>query len=277
VPFEPAVGNASSPAASLPAKPVGDGNDYSAVVTGPITEATGSFANVSSGIKEKGPYGGSGPKVANTFSLQLNTQFFSGSPACSGSSKPTKCLAWQQFVYTTEPNSVFMQYWLIDYAAKCPSHWFTYQSDCYTNSPASTFPGGALTAAELATAKLSGLANLGGNDVVELSNGSQVASVDNPDSVVDLAPNWNTTEFGVFGDGGGGQAKFGKKTTLEAETTLSSTSPAAPECVKEGFTGETNNLDLTGTPALGTEVTPTMGSEQTNHKAEAASCAAAPG
>jgi hypothetical protein len=277
VPFGPAVRNLSTPATPIATKPVGNGNDYAAEVTSPITEATGSFANVSPGITEKGPYGGSGPKIANTFSLQLNTQFFSGSPACSGSSKPSKCLAWQQFVYTTDSNSVFMQYWLIDYAAKCPSHWFTYETDCYTNSPASTFSGGALTAADLATAKLSGIATQGSTDAVELSNGVQVSSVDNPDSMLDLAPNWTTTEFGVFGDGGGGQAKFGKKTTLEAETALTSSSLAAPECVVEGFTGETNNLKLTGTPALGTEATPTMGSEQTNHDAKNASCVTAPG
>jgi hypothetical protein len=161
-----------------------------------------------------------------------------------------------------------MQYWLINYGATCPSHWFSYQSDCYTNSPASTFPGGALTAAELATAKLSGFTNLGSTDEVELSNGSQASSADNPDSVLDLAQSWNTTEFDLFGDAGGGQAKFGKKTTLEAQTTLSSSSLAAPECVKEGFTGETNNLELTGTPALGTVTTPTMGSEQTNRTAK---------
>jgi hypothetical protein len=277
VPFEPAVGSLSAPATPIAGKPVGNGNDYSAVVAGPITEATGSFTDVSPGITEKGQYGDSGPKLANNFSLQLNTEFFSGSPACSGSSKPSKCLAWQQFVYTTDENSVFMQYWLIDYAAKCPAHWITYSRDCYTNSPAITFAGSALTAAELATTTLSGIAIQGGNDAVELSNGSQVSSVDNPDSKIDLAPNWNTTEFGVFGDGGGGQAKFGKKTTLEAQTTLSSSSLAAPECVAEGFTGETNNLKLTDTPALGTETTPTMGSEQTNHAPTNASCATAPG
>ena len=40
-----------------------------------------------------------GSKVANSFSLQLNSEFFSGSPACSRSSDPSDCPAWQQFVY----------------------------------------------------------------------------------------------------------------------------------------------------------------------------------
>ncbi len=271
LPLEPAMGNLSTPA-----KPVGDGHDYSAVVAGPITEATGSFANVSSHIKEKGQYDGSGPLLKNTFTLQLNSQFFT-TPTCSGSSKPSDCQGWQQFVYDTHSNIVFMQYWLIDYAATCPSSWFTYSSDCYTNSPATRFSGGALTAADLATSKLSGSASKGGNDAVELSNGSQASSVDNADSVLDLSHSWNTTEFDVFGDGGGAQAVFGSDTAFEAQTTLLSSSEAAPECVKEGFTGETNNLRLTGTPALGTEATPTMGSEQTNGTTTHPSCATAPG
>lgn len=274
VPLEPALGIQSAPAPFK--KTVGDGNDYSAVVADPITEATGSFANVSSGITEKGQYGGSGPKIANVFSLQLNSQFFT-TPTCSGSSHPSKCLGWQQFVYDSYNNEVFMQYWLIDYDAACPSDWYTYSVDCYANSPATSFSGGSLTAAELATIKLSGYAKSGSNDTVELSNGTQANSVDNPDSVLDLSQSWNTTEFGVFGDGGGGQAKFGKKTTLEAETMLQSSSSAAPQCVIEGFTAETNNLKLSGTPALGTESTPTMGSEQTDGKISPASCATAAG
>ena len=276
VPLEPALGSPTPPATPF-AKTVGDGNDYSAVVTGSITEATGSFVNVSPNITERGKYGGRGPQLANTFSLQLNTQPFTGSPACSGSSNPGDCLAWQQFVYDSYSNILFMQYWLLYYDATCPSSWYTYGNDCYTNSPASTFSGGVLTASELATAKLSGFAVVGSTDEVELSNGLKASSVDNPDSVLHLAHSWNTVEFGVFGDGGGGQAKFGKKTTLEAQTALQSSSLAAPQCVKEGFTGETNNLKLTGTPAIGTVATPTMGSEQTDGKTKPASCATAPG
>ena len=84
--------------------------------------------------------GGSGSQVANAFSLQLNSQFFAGSPACSKSGDPSGCQAWQQFVYTYEiqqPGYIFMQYWLINYDATCPSGWFTFSSDCYTNSNAS--------------------------------------------------------------------------------------------------------------------------------------------
>jgi hypothetical protein len=256
---------------------VGDGTDYSAVVPGLISRATGTFQDVSSGITEKGQSGGTGSQVANAFSLQLNSQFFAGSPACAKSGDPSGCQAWQQFVYTYESRSsgyVFMQYWLINYDATCPSGWYSYSPDCYTNSNASTTS--ALTAAELATVNLTASATSGGQDEVSLSVGSGSAtSVTNSDSEVDLAANWNTAEWGVYGDGGGSEANFGSKTTLEAQTALTATSKSAPTCVEEGFTGETNNLKLTSTPALGSEPSPTMATRQTNGTSGTASCAVA--
>ena len=258
---------------------VGDGTDYSATVSGLISKATGTFTNVSSNISEKGDVGGSGSLVANSFSLQLNSQFFSGSPACSGSSDPSDCQAWQQFAYTYNgggTGDVFMQYWLIDYEASCPSGWYSYSGDCYTNSSATEVTG--ITAAELAEVNLTASAASGGNDAVSLSIGSgQAVTVTGKDSKVDLASYWNTTEWGVFGDGGGSAADFGSSNTLEAQTALTSTSSAAPGCVEEGFTGETNNLKLTATPALGSKSTPTMASEQTDGSSGSASCAVAAG
>ena len=258
---------------------VGDGTDYSAVVSGLISKATGTFTNVSSKISEKGDIGGSGSNVANSFSLQLNSQFFSGSPACSGSSDPSDCQAWQQFAYTYNGGNtgdVFMQYWLINYDATCPSGWAAYSDDCYTNSNATEISG--ITAPELATVNLTASAVSGGVDAVSLSVGSGKAStVTGNDNVVDLASSWNTTEWGVYGDGGGSAADFGSGSTLETQTALTSTGSGAPGCVEEGFTGETNNLKLTATPALGTESSPTMASEQTNGTSGSASCAVAAG
>ena len=273
VPFAPALGEPRATAALPMAHTVGNGNDYSAVVSGLISQATGAFTDVSPGITEKGKYG-RGPAHPNTYSLQLNSEFFT-SPACSGSSNPSNCRGWQQFIYDSAANSVFMQYWLIDYGASCPATWNSFQGSCYTNSSATTFVGGTLSASELATTELSGSVVSGGNDAVELSNGSQATIVKNADSVLTLSQSWNTTEFGVFGDGGGTQAKFGKKTTLEETTTLVGTSRVAPTCVSDGFTGETNNLKLTGTPALGTVLSPTIGSTQANGKVQPASCATA--
>jgi hypothetical protein len=258
---------------------VGDGTDYSAVVSGLITKATGTFTGVSSGISEKGAVDGSGSQVSNSFSLQLNSQFFTGSPACTKSSNPSGCQAWQQFVYTYNgggTGDLFMQYWLIDYNATCPSGWYTYSTDCYTNSSASQVS--EVTAAQLATVHLSGSAASGGNDAVSLSIGSGTATtVTGKDTKIGLASYWNTTEWGVYGDGGGSAADFGSSNTLEAQTALTSSSSSAPSCVKEGFTGETNNLTLAATPALGTQSSPTMGSKQTDGTAGTASCAVAAG
>jgi hypothetical protein len=278
MPVVPAAhaGTAASVRGGAPAL-VGDGTDYSAQSSGLISLATGTFQDVSPGITVKGKVGNEGTKKANGFSLQLNSQFFSGSPACAGSGDPSGCLAWQQFVYTYQSRTlgyIFMQYWLINYDATCPSGWFTYSTDCYTNSPSATVS--TVTAADLASLQLMGVAASGGQDEVSLSVGSgQATRVSNSDSVVDLAAFWNTTEWGLYGDGGGGEAYFSTGATLEAQTTLVGSSSAAPACVKEGFTGETNNLKLAKTPALGSETSPTMASKQTNGTPGKASCAVA--
>jgi hypothetical protein len=267
---------AAQPRSAAPSRPatVGDGTDYSAVVTGKISKAVGTFTHVTEGITEMGPIGATGKSTPNAFSLQLNTQFFSGSPTCSGGA--SGCLAWQQFAYDTDGNSVFMQYWLIGYTNSCPKGWTSYSGDCYKNSPTVTLGSGKLTAADLATVQLTATATAGGNDEDAVVNGSGTASMTvNKDTVVDVAKFWNTTEWGVFGSGGGNQANFPKKSTLEPQTVLTATGTLS--CVEEGFTGETNNLSLTSTPSLGTTSSPTMASKQTNNGAKNASCATAQG
>jgi hypothetical protein len=262
---------------------IGDGADYSAQVTGTISEATGTFDDVSSNLTEKGQIGGSGPQVKNAFTLQLNSEFFS-TPVCSGSAKPSKCEGWQQFVYayhySGDKNMVFMQYWLLYWNTTCPKGWFPYNTGgdvfCYTNSAATSY--GALPAKDLGDIMFVAQASSGsgGNDEVTLSSTSGAASsVSGKDSKLDLSAVWDTTEWGAFGDAGGAEANFGAASTLEAQTTLQATSSSPPTCVQEGFTGETNNLDLTKTPAIGTEPSPSMVSKQTNNKAKTASCAVA--
>jgi hypothetical protein len=250
---------------------VGNGSDYSAVVNGTISQATGTFTNVSPNITETGVDHGQGGQVANAFTLQINSQFFP-SPACRSSGNPSGCQGWEQFVYDTDGSNLFMQYWLTNYDATCPSGWWAYHSDCFTNGPAVSLSGG-LTAAQLASVAFGANARAGDQDIATLSVGSRAVRVSNTDSVLDLAQHWNTTEFGVFGDADGGEANFGANTTLDARTTLLGTSQHAPSCVKEGFTGETNNLTLSGTAKLSSLTAPTVQSAQTNGTASPASCA----
>jgi hypothetical protein len=263
------------------AEPAATGNsdDYSAKVSGTISQAVGTFADVSPSVTEEGLVNNSGSQVANSFSLQMNSQFFSGSPACDGSSDPSDCQAWQQFVYVYGGSSstIFMQYWLLNYDATCPSNWYTSGTDCFTNSDAAVVS--TLTASQLASVQLSATAASGGNDGVSLSVGSGTAtSVSNSDSEVDLASYWNTTQWNVIGQDDGSEANFGSDTSLEAQTALTDSSgSAAPSCVSEGFTGETNNLNLTSTPELGGEPSPAMASQQTNGTTGTVSCATASG
>jgi hypothetical protein len=280
-PYVPASGvpDAARPASS---SPVGAGNDYSAKVTGLMSSVTGSFANVSPNITETGQIGGKGVQIANIFALQLNTDDFT-TAKCSDSTTPG-CVGWQQFIYSRTSNSVFMQYWLVYHSSPCPSGGWRYYdgssggaSGCYMNSPSATFSGAALTARDLATARLSASAANGGNDSVVLSNGTHSALVNKPDSVADLAQNWNTVEFAVVGDCCSAQAKFtSANTTLDARLEVTSGSLAAPQCVNEGFTNETNSLNLVGTPAISPPIgRPMIASRQTNGTATTASCATA--
>lgn len=260
---------------------VGNAKDYSAKVSGTISKATGTFNDVSSNITEKGQIGGEGSQVKNAFSLQLNSEFFS-TPVCSKSGTPSECEGWQQFVYayhySGDTNEVFMQYWLLYWDTTCPKGWSSYSDDgyvfCYTNSAATSY--GSLPAKDLGDISLVAQAKSGGNDQITLSSTSgQASTTSGSDSMLDLASVWNTTEWNVFGDAGGGAANFGAGTTLEPQTTLTATSSSAPTCLKTGYTAETNNLNLTKTPALGSESSPTMASRETNSTAKKASCAVA--
>ena len=216
---------------------VGNGNDYAAVVPGLISSGTGTFPVVT-GLKSETGYGGE----ANTYSLQLNSDFFTTS-ACSGSSNPQDCLGWEQFVYSNS-GVAFMQYWLLDYGSRCPSGgWMQYEGSCYRNSNAVDVPTQVIT--QLGNLKLSGTAVTNGIDTLVMTTANGAYSTTGNDSVVYLAKGWDQAEFNVVGDGGGSSAKFNKGTSLTVEIALKDGSTSAPTCEgDDGTTGETNNLTL---------------------------------
>jgi hypothetical protein len=223
---------------------VGDGNDYVAEVTsGLISETIGSFPQV------KGVTSETGEGVANSYSLQLNSNFMNTS-TCDGASDPAQCLDWEQFAYLSTPYEVgFMQYWLINWNNPCPKGWFNYSNDCYTNSNGVNVPQEDVS--ELKTIKLSGTAVSGGLDTLVMTVGKEAYSTTGEDSVVYLATAWNESEFNIFGPGGGSEAIFNTGSSITVKVSVTNGTKNAPICVNNGTTGETNNLDLGGCAGKG--------------------------
>ena len=200
---------------------VGNGNDVSAKVTGTMSEAVGSFDSVTGVTSETGQVGGSGGQVANTFSLQLNTQFFHNTPACNSASNPSNCLGWEQFVYSNDNGSsgvAFIQYWLINYNTTCPSGWNTSGGDCWKNGSNSvTVPRQAIS--NLSNLSLTGQANTtGGQDKITMAVGGTLYSAQNPASILYLYQYWQEAEFNIVGDCCSSAANFNSGSTLVVRT-----------------------------------------------------------
>ena len=214
---------------------VGNGADYALHVPGRITTSTGSFPRVS-GVTSESDGG-----VRNGYSIQLNSNFMTGTAACRG---VAGCLSWAQFVYSSEERAVFIQNWLIG-IGRCPdSTWINAGGgDCFKNSAAVSAPTIAITS--LANLKMTGSAASGGNDSLVFANGSTAFRTSERDTVTGLSGAWHECEFNIIGDGGGSEAVFNRGASVSVEITAASGSTAAPTCIaNDGTTGETNNLTL---------------------------------
>ena len=211
---------------------VGNGVDYAASVTNLISSAVGTFPTVTGVTSEK-------DGSANVYSIQMNSNFMS-TAACNGHSG---CQAWEQFVYSSQEQAAFMQYWLIDYGNSCPSGWNSYDGSCYKNSAAVSVPKQAIST--LSQLKLSGAAVSGGNDTLTFTTPTKAYSTTGKDSVTYLATAWKQAEFNIIGDGGGSKATFNSGSSVTVKVAVSHGSTAAPSCASNaGTTGETNNLTL---------------------------------
>lgn len=215
---------------------VGSAVDFSAVVAGNIKSATGSFDSVN-GVTSENNSGN-----PDTYSLQLNSEYFA-SPACAGAANPNVCKGWQQFIYSTTFASAFIEYWLINYAAPCPAGWTTLSVHCLKNS-VSAMPVPAQPIANLAQLSLTGTATAGGTDTIMIAFQGGNLSAMAQDDVLSLAQGWKLAEFGIFGDGGSSDATFNVGATMAVRTTVDDGTTNAPTCELEGFTSETNNLNL---------------------------------
>ncbi len=115
----------------------------------------------------------------------------------------------------------------------------------------------------LGSVTLTGNAASGGNDSVVMVTGTGHATATAFDSVLHLANGWTGVEFAIVGDCCGVQANFNSGAALTVRTTVHNGTTMAPTCVMEGFTGETNNLHLGTTAAIGVSPAPAIVSHQT--------------
>jgi hypothetical protein len=99
--------------------------------------------------------------------------------------------------------------------------------------------------------EVSGAAVAGGDDTVKITAAKEAYAVTMPDSMIDLAGNWTTAEYNIFGDGGGSEAVFNTGTTIKVKIRLHDGSTNAPSCITDGFTLESNNLGLNTCKAAG--------------------------
>lgn len=257
----------------------GAGPDFSATVTGHITESEGSF-DVVSGISTECsvpcpnqvcPVNPTCATTTNAYSLQLNSAPFTTS-ACSGSPNPGSCQGWEQFVYQGSGGG-FIQYWLLTYGPAgtlCPTPrhsgcaagtsysdgWCPFQFTpagsvyCVVNAPTdSTAP--ATPAASLAQLKLRGTAAgvMGAaTDAIVVTVGATLYPANGGNYFPDLGSQWNEVEFNVFGDGNGSQAVFNSGSTLQVRTGVISGTNLGPGCHLKSWTGESTNLTLANSP-----------------------------
>lgn len=226
---------------------VGANADWAAQSAGAITSAEGRFLSATGVTTE------TGAGTANSFSLQLNTDFFTNTTTtalCAAATNAAACQGWEQFVFSnnTPPpycsGCAYIQYWLFPYSgAACPAGWAASSGGCVTNSTPVSGPSVAI--ANLTLITLTGQAS-GGTDtiIVDTGGGGAPLTATRTDTTLDLQASWNVSEFNIFGNGGGSQAVFNPGSTLDVETSITDGTSSAPTCLSQSHTAETNNLNL---------------------------------
>lgn len=263
---------------------VGNGNDISGQApSGHISQAIGDFENVTDVTSESGPVGNAGPSLANTYTLQINTDFFGGTSVCAASPNPD-CQGWEQFVYENDSvGFAYIQYWIIAYNANCPAgqgwnqialYGGTY---CWKNNSAGPVSVPFQPITDMANWTFSGHVSSMG-DSVTMSTGTQ-AYTQSGDNAVDAANGWTIAEFNIFGDGGdssgGGTASFNTGASANTRTEIVYGGTTAPDCAAKGFTAEMNNLSFGPTAPTATVPGPAVIFQESTAGGATSNCAAA--
>jgi hypothetical protein len=241
------------------AQSVGDGRDYTAE-TSPnvISTAIGAFPKVK-GVTSVRSVGCCGIQGVNSYSLQLNSDFFQTS-ACGGMSN---CVGWEQFVYSNPPSgqgALFIQDWLVSTQGSfsgCPpsAGWEYVGIGCVQNSPYGVYiPNVAIT--DLSQVIETGVASSGGDSIYLAVGGTEYGMQNvQSDGITDLAANWEGAEFNVIGNAGGDVADFSGKSKITVSLQTDTGVTTAPACPADtGTTGESNNLYFLSAPKKAPEL-----------------------
>ncbi len=245
---------------------VGNGDDIAAQApSGIISSATGSFDTLTNVTSESGPIGNAGASIANAYTLQINTEFFT-TTTCSTSANAA-CKGWEQFVF--ENNNVshraFIQYWLTDFGTACPANFQFFMvgshQDCVQLSNLSgAVPTTAVPITNLGQVSLTGAASAGADSITMIIGGTAFSR--NGDNSVNASSGWTIAEFNIFGDGGngsgGGTASFNNTAALVTRTRINFGSNGLPICRAVGFTAEKNNLSFGPTAPVGSQPGPAL-------------------
>jgi hypothetical protein len=91
----------------------------------------------------------------------------------------------------------------------------------------------------------------GGDDIVQLVDGSDAYVMTADDGVLDISSVWYQAEFNVVGDAYDSEADFNPGSSIQVILQLADGSTSPPSCVASaGTTGETNNLTAGGCQAF---------------------------
>ncbi len=247
---------------------VGNGDDVAAQApSGVISSAIGSFDAANSVTSESGPIGNAGASHPDTYTLQINTDFFT-TTTCN-SSPNAGCRGWEQFVFENNPSNhrAFIQYWLINFDGACPANFQAFPTSpghnhCVQLTNTSGAVGTtAVPVTNLTQVSLTGTATAGADSITMTIGG--VAFKRNGDNSVNASSGWTISEFNILGDGGdsngaGGTASFNNNAALTTRTRINYGGHAPPNCVAQGFTAEKNSLSFGPSAPVGTQPGPAV-------------------
>jgi len=215
-------------------------------VGGPISSAEGSLISVTgvASISDNNisPY-------SNTYSLQLNSDYFAVPQGSSFCTQSGGCQGWVQFVYQNygTTNGLFsIWYWLIGSAGMtCPASWtyFSYSGhgSCFYASQSPTISGQPITNFNNQISLRGQTAN--GTDTAILTIGGKAYTTTNASAIPSLPQLWQQAQFNVFGLGSYSTASLNSGSSLIINTKIDNGTTNAPNCPANTNTGESNNLN----------------------------------